>query len=273
MLPPDDHVHSQWSYDTGDQASMAAACEQAIAAGVPAVAFTEHLDFTGWGSGDGPADAPPPADARGGADSLDVDGYLACLAECRDRYPSLRIRSGVEAGEAHLFAGSLGAFLRATPVDRILGSLHSVVYEGRLVTVDTLFGTVPAADVMRRYLAEVVRLVDSPVAFEVLAHLNFARRYWPPRQRRYVDTAFEEEHRAVLRALARSGRVLEVNTKTGPASLTLLRWWRDAGGAAVCFGSDAHVPWLVGDQFKLAVDVVEAAGFRPGRDPFDFWRR
>jgi len=28
----------------------------------------------------------------------------------------------------------------------------------------------------------------------------------------------------------------------------------------------------VGDKFKLAVDVVESAGFRPGRDRFDFWR-
>ena len=28
----------------------------------------------------------------------------------------------------------------------------------------------------------------------------------------------------------------------------------------------------VGDRFKLAVDIVEQAGFRPGRDPYDFWR-
>jgi histidinol-phosphatase (PHP family) len=40
----------------------------------------------------------------------------------------------------------------------------------------------------------------------------------------------------------------------------------------VSFGSDAHLPQRVGDRFKLAVDVVEAAGFRSGRDPYDFWR-
>jgi histidinol-phosphatase (PHP family) len=33
------------------------------------------------------------------------------------------------------------------------------------------------------------------------------------------------------------------------------------------------VPARVGDRFKQAVDIVEAAGFRPGRDPYDFWRR
>src|SRR5256885_17246960 len=46
----------------------------------------------------------------------------------------------------------------------------------------------------------------------------------------------------------------------------------EAGGKAVSFGSDAHQPWRVGDKFKLAVDMVEAAGFRPGRARFDFWR-
>jgi histidinol-phosphatase (PHP family) len=52
-----------------------------------------------------------------------------------------------------------------------------------------------------------------------------------------------------------------------------MRWWWQEGGDAVSFGSDAHQPFRVGEQFDRAVDVVEAAGFRPGRDRFDFWRR
>jgi histidinol-phosphatase (PHP family) len=64
-----------------------------------------------------------------------------------------------------------------------------------------------------------------------------------------------------------------VNTKSPLLSVELIGWWREAGGRAVSFGSDAHQPWRVGDRFKLAVDVVEAAGFRGGRDRFDFWRR
>ena len=43
----------------------------------------------------------------------------------------------------------------------------------------------------------------------------------------------------------------------------LLMWWRDSGGTAVSFGSDAHQYWRVGDRFKAAVDMAEAAGF-PG---------
>lgn len=67
--------------------------------------------------------------------------------------------------------------------------------------------------------------------------------------------------------------MLEVNTKSPLASVALLGWWRDEGGRAVSFGSDSHQDWRIGDRFDVAVDVVEAAGFRPGRDRFDFWRR
>ena len=70
----------------------------------------------------------------------------------------------------------------------------------------------------------------------------------------------------MLRALASSGRVLEINTFSPMASVTMLRWWRDEGGTAVSFGSDAHVASRVGDKFRQAVEIAEAAGFGRGRD-------
>lgn len=76
----------------------------------------------------------------------------------------------------------------------------------------------------------------SPV-FNVLAHCDYSRRYWPTdRVGAYEDTDFEEEYRAVFGTLPPSGRALEINTRSPMA-------------------------------------VAEAAGFRPGRDRFDFWRR
>jgi histidinol-phosphatase (PHP family) len=252
-------------------ASMTGACEQALAIGVPSVAFTEHLDFTTWTAAD-------PMAASGLADSrcdeiapLDLTGYLACVEECRRRYPVLRVLSGVEVGEPHLFAASVRSAVYAASLDRVLGSLHAIVHEGRLVDADCAFAMLPPGEVMRRYLTELTRLVDGSDIFEVLAHLDYPRRNWPTGTDAYDQAAFEEEHRAVLRSLARSGRVLEINTESPLASVTLLRWWRDEGGRAVSFGSDAHVPWLVGNRFALAASVAEAAGFAPGRDQFGFW--
>src|SRR6185369_782479 len=46
-LPCDSHVHSEWSWDTpvGD---MEGSCARALELGLPAIAFTEHLDNTVW---------------------------------------------------------------------------------------------------------------------------------------------------------------------------------------------------------------------------------
>lgn len=272
MLPSDNHVHTEWSYDTTNDASMVRSCEQAVAIGLPAVAFTEHLEFTAGGEGDAIAGVATDARWWHRIRPLDVTGYLAAVEECRQRFPDLRILSGVEAGESHLFAASAGAVVRGNAFDRVLGSLHAVPYQGRLVAADALFGSMPDDEVMRYYLAEVLRLIEGSDMFQVLAHLDFPRRYWPGGPHLYREEAFEEEYRAVLRALAHTGRVLEINTKSPLASVELVRWWRAEGGTAVSFGSDAHAPQRVGSRFKLAVDIVESAGFRAGHDPCDFWR-
>jgi histidinol-phosphatase (PHP family) len=77
----------------------------------------------------------------------------------------------------------------------------------------------------------------------------------------------------VQTTLASSDRALEINTRSPMASVSQLRWWWEEGGDAVSFGSDAHEAFRVGERFDVAVDVAEAAGFRAGRDRFDFWRR
>jgi histidinol-phosphatase (PHP family) len=269
----DNHVHSQWSYDTGPQASMAAACARAMELGLPSVAFTEHLDFTAPGPADPLAAAGMQRHDAGGIRPLDVPGYLAALAECRDRFPALRILSGVEAGEPHLFAASAAAAVGSGRFDRVLGSVHGVRTGGQLVYSGWLLRQDPPASVMRRYFAEVVAMIEGSGLFEVLAHLDFPRRYWPGSAGEYTEAAFEAEYRAVLRALAASGRVLEINTASPLLSVSVLRWWVEEGGAAVSFGSDAHLPWHVGARFQQASAIAAAAGFRPGRDLAGFWRR
>jgi histidinol-phosphatase (PHP family) len=270
--PADNHVHSQWSHDTGPRASMAAACARAIELGLPAVAFTEHLDFTEWGPGDPISGTGITPNDQWGPRPFDVAGYFSCVDECRHRFPSLRILSGAEAGEPHLFAGSAAAVLSSGRFDRVLGSVHTLPSGGRLVYARALLRREPAGPLMRRYLAEVVAMIEGSDLFEVLAHLDYPRRYWPQAAGRYQEADFEEEYRAVLRALASSGRVLELNTASPLVSVSLLRWWREEGGTALSFGSDAHLPGHVGGRFGEAAGLAEAAGFRPGRDPFDFWR-
>ena len=106
--PPDNHVHTEWSWDAA-AGSMEASCARALELGLPSIAFTEHVDATRWVLTDEAQSLMPPdrvgVDGRFDPLTLDADGYLACVERCRDRFPDLRILTGVELGEPHWFDG------------------------------------------------------------------------------------------------------------------------------------------------------------------------
>jgi histidinol-phosphatase (PHP family) len=282
MLPADNHVHSEWSWDAA-AGSMEQSCARALELGLPSIAFTEHVDLTRWMIAPQAkaklrrdADKVGP-DGRFNPPSLDIDGYLAQLQRCRDRFPDLRILSGVEVGEPHWHEDHVKTLLAGVGWDRVLGSLHSLEVGGGPWIVDSLYGEHAPDDlepggIVRGYLTEALRMVESSDAFAVLAHIDYPVRGWPARPGPFDPTDFEDEFRTVLNALARSGRALEVNTRV-PLPAEIVGWWYAAGGGAVSFGSDAHTPSLVAHEFAEAAAMVEAQGFRPGRDPSDFWRR
>jgi histidinol-phosphatase (PHP family) len=272
-LPPDDHVHSEFSYDTRGGTSMLEACRRAVEIGLPGIAFTEHLDFPPGSDDDAITDTGLEVEPRRWWHELDVEGYLASIAECRELFPSLRVVSGIESGEPHWFSGSLSSVLGEGDFTRVLGSCHRVVHGGVLRDIGRLFAELPSDEVIRRYFAEVLSLAASSAPFGVLAHVDFVRRYVPREHGPYDELAYEEEYRAIFRVLAGTGRALELNTKTPLPQARALRWWYEAGGKALTFGSDAHEESLVGRDFALASGVAEAAGFRAGARPYDMWRR
>src|SRR6266536_3807374 len=219
MLPPDNHVHTEWSWDAYGGA-MEASCARALELGLPSIAFTEHVDLTRWAGlaelssrmkrdpvdpvleriaanigADGCFDPPP----------LDVEGYLACVERCRARFPVLRILTGVELGEPHWFADQVQALLARGPFDRLLGSLHSLETDGVRREIGALHQEIGSARLVPVYLAEVQRMIESSSVFEVLAHIDYPIRRWSAEAGEYDPAAFEEEHRSVLRALAASG--------------------------------------------------------------------
>jgi histidinol-phosphatase (PHP family) len=257
---------------------MRQACARAVELGLPAVSFTDHADFTTLVVSDAAAAylrsigaeitdgiyAPPP---------LNVTGYLDCVEQCRREFPGLQIRAGVELGDPHLHPQAVGA-LASSGLAPLVGSVHSLRRRAGYADAADRYADVPDAQAVREYLAEVTTMIESSEQFTVLAHINYAARYWPGRQGEYRSADFEAEYRTALRALARSGRALEVNTSGWlPLDPALLRWWREEGGQLVSFGSDAHDPVSVGREFASAAAMARGAGFGPDRDQAGLWAR
>lgn len=242
---------------------MEQSCVRAVDLGLPAIAFTEHADW---------------AIVHEGQHPVDIEGYLDAADRCRVAFPGLRILTGVELGEPHWFPEETKAILAAGPLDVVLGSIHSIHLGGGTLDASQFRSRqgidFPAA--VREYFRELLALVESGQPFEVLAHLDYPKRYWLDGAPPYREKDYEAEIRAVLKAAARSGRVLEVNTTRGHTlcpDLTVVRWWRELGGQAVQYGSDAHQPDKVAEGFDIAAQMVESAGFKPAKDPASLWRR
>jgi histidinol-phosphatase (PHP family) len=275
----DSHVHTQWSWDARAIGSMERSCERAVAIGLPAIAFTEHLDHTAFRVELDGAYALDHLVALAGPDGLvtppafDAEGYLAAVERCRARFPGLRILTGLEMGEPHRHADACAAVLAAGRFDRLLGSLHSLPDLGAFAEPWAIYPHRDADAVMRDYLAAVTVMVTSSDLFAVLAHIDYPVRSWPSGRAGPFDPRdFEDEFREALRATAASGRALEINTRI-PLHATILRWWHEEGGDAVTFGSDAHEPSLVAHGFREAADLASAHGFRPGETPYALWGR
>jgi histidinol-phosphatase (PHP family) len=274
-LPPDNHVHSQFSWDAL-AGSMEATCERAVQIGLPALAFTEHADFTPWPVG---PDAELPEQLRSRVSDglfvpppLDLVGYRECLERCRLRFPQLRILFGVELGEPHWHRPVADTLLVDGSFDRVLASVHSVMIGPVTAEISDFLTDGDPAGAMRAYLAEAAALVSEFDAYDVLAHIDYPVRSWPADAKPFDPLEFQEEYRHVLRLLARAGKALEVNTSV-PLHPQILTWWRGDGGEAITFASDAHSPDRLAAGFAEAVRVADAAGFGAGRDPLDPWYR
>jgi histidinol-phosphatase (PHP family) len=242
---------------------MERSCERALEVGLPAIAFTEHADW---------------ALVHEGQHSVDIAGYFDAVERCRAKFKGLRILTGIELGEPHWFPRETAEVLAAGPLDQVHGSIHCIRLDGVLLDAsqfrDRAGIDFPRA--VREYFHETLAMVESGQAFETLAHLDYPKRYWLDGLSPYREEDYEAEIRAILIAAAGTGRVLEVNTTRGRTlcpDITVVRWWREVGGQAVQYGSDAHQPDKVAEGFQLATQMVEAAGFKSARDPMALWRR
>ncbi|GAB6902455.1 PHP domain-containing protein [Kineosporia succinea] len=272
--PADGHVHTEWSWDARRVGDMRATCEAAVARGLPAVAFTEHVDFTPFRAGSLPGHYPEMAafvtDGVLQAPPLDVDGYLESVDRCRAAFGQLRILTGVEVGQPHRHPREVADLLAGGRFDRVLGSLHCLPDGDSFAEPWELFRHRPPAEVFRDYLAEIPRLVSGSAAFGALAHLDYPVRSWPAGSAPFDPRDFEDDLRHALEALAGAGRALEINTRL-PLHPLILRWWAQEGGRLVTFGSDAHRPADVGHGLAEAGERARSAGFRPDRNPAAPW--
>ena len=253
MYYPDHHVHTCFSPDS--RTLPAEHAERALALGMPALCFTDHMDF----------DYPP----QYGIDfNLQPGPYLEAMERLRERYEDrLDIRAGVEVGLEAFLKEKITGYIVSNDWDFVIGSIH--LAERRDPYFDDYFEGRGEKAAYRSYFeATLDSLASFEPVFDVLGHLDYVFRCG----QRSVTNAWQEWPELIdeiLRLLIQKGVGLDVNTGGRKSGLPMqhphddiLRRYRELGGELITFGSDAHRPEHLGDCFPETGEKLKSMGFR-----------
>ncbi|MBN1994729.1 MAG: histidinol-phosphatase HisJ family protein [Anaerolineae bacterium] len=250
-ITTDYHVHSTFSSD--GRHPPAILCQRALDVGLKEIAITEHAE---WHAGISQQGFPQ------------VTEYFAAIEQCRVRFEplGLTIHAGVELGNPHQYPQEAKALLAAYPFDVVIGSLHWLY--GENIHLESCFAKRSPDDVYADYFTELERMAAN---FELDFVAHFDRIIW---RGTLMGATFDPQPlepviQQALATIARRGQALELNTRYlthtpswNEALVTMLRWFRLAGGARIVVNSDAHRAEEIGRNLGLAQEILVRAGFK-----------
>ena len=244
----DYHVHSTCSGD--GKATIDEMCARAVELGITEIAFTEHIVYN-------------PADICYG--TFDLDLYGSQIDAARRKFSGLRILTGIEFCDPHVYPGELEE-CRGWGMDLILGSVHWV--GDAMISIDSFAG-LDVMETYHRYFDELLKAVETG-GFDILAHFDLVKRFGA----RYVGPfsldPFKEQVGAILEVMIDRKIALELNTSgiRQPCAemfpgREILELYRDLGGKLVAIGSDSHRTEQLGCGMEEGLSLLQSLGFSP----------
>lgn len=248
----DYHVHSEHSPDS--TAELELICDAALAKDVREFCVTDHID-----PGHPTCDQPPVFNA-----------WLADIARCREEYPGLVIRTGLEIGDNAALREDILRMIDPLPLDFRLLSLHLV--DGLDPYDSAFFEGRTQEEAYRRYVEVKLESVLHFSDYDAVAHLGYCGKFapYPPAVRALRWRHAPDHIDMLLRFLAQNGKALEINTSglkqtdSPIPGWDILRRFAELGGEFVTLGSDAHAPEYLAYRFDDARRIAVSAGLKWG---------
>lgn len=252
-LPADYHMHTPLCrHAVGEPVEYAA---RAVELGISEIGFSDHSpmrrdDFDDWRM-----------------KFSELDRYVDSVQAARRAHPSLAIRLALEVDYLPGHEDWIRELASRHPWDYLIGSVHYVSDDW---AVDSPFQLSrwkdrDAFEVWKIYFDRLTAAARSGL-FEIIGHADLPKKFgFIPRQD--CTPLFEK----FLAAAREGGVAIELNTAglrkdcreiyPSPAFLKLAL----AFGIPITFGSDAHAPGEVGQDFVRAIDLARQTGFTTTR--------
>ncbi len=230
----------------------------AIEAGIAAIGISDHSPYFAH-----ELDQPQPKIAMARSE---FPNYVAEVLRLKEKYNDrIEVLLGVESDFYPEHIDVYRSHYARYPFDYIIGSVHqtrgiSIFNRKRWTNIDES----KHAEEKRHYYELIRQSADSGL-FQVLGHIDAMKGYYP----RFSDIqGAEDAIDEALKAVARNDIALEINTsgKTKdvggwyPSDDILARALHF--GADVTFGSDAHEPGRVGDEWSIVQMRLREIGFK-----------
>ena len=253
MYYPDHHVHCNFSPDS--QTSPEAQIERAMELGMPAICFTDHMDY----------DYPEEA---GILFDLNPEIYLPVMHRLTRQYAGrIDVRTGVEIGLEIAYQDQILSYIQSHDWDFVIGSIH--LSDRKDPYLPSYFAGRSSKEAYHRYFETTLECLQAfPPAYDIFGHLDYVFRCGD----RCVTNAWAEWPDLIdeiLRQIVQQGLGLDVNTGGMKNGLPMqhphddiLRRYRELGGELITLGSDAHKPVNLGDHFPELGEKLKALGFK-----------
>lgn len=255
MIISDCHLHSSFSSDSNTP--LEEMVKKGISLGLKSMCMTEHLDFD------------YPENSEGLDFLLDFDAYKKTLFSLKEKYATkIELLFGIEMGLMDYLGDRYKEVSDSYPFDFIIGSSHLV--KGVDPYEPEYFQTHGTSKGMQLYFESILSNINgcSCLDYQVYGHLDYAIRYAPEKNKSFQFHDYQEIIEAILKALIRKDKGIEVNTagfRQGLGQpnphLDILKFYRELGGEILTIGSDAHKPEDMSYSFQSLSELLKEAGF------------
>jgi len=241
----DCYVHTNLSYD--GRATMQEYIDVAPSKNVDEITFTEHYDIL-----DGMHISLP---------NIDLMKYHYEYMKMKDS-SSIPINFGLEVGLRPEHVAEIQNKISKYPFDFIVGSSHTVA--NRNIGEDkTFFEEFTQHEAYMLYFNEVLKNIELYDDYDVYGHLDYIIRYGNYANKNLSYKDYQEILDAILYALIKKDKGLEVNSATyrfGNTSphpnIEILKKYKDYGGKILTIGSDAHKSRELARDLDLTLDAI-----------------
>lgn len=230
--------------------------EAAIAADLQVIGISDHTPYFG-----SPEEQPFPAISMAKADFA---GYVQEVLDLKREYEGkIKVLLGIESDYFPDHAQVYQQALTAYPFDYIIGSIHHV-RDVSIFNKNRWKKLTPQQQVAdKEEYFNLIRQSARSGMFQIIAHMDAMKGNYPLFSEIKADEAIEE----TLKVIAESGLAIEINTS---GKTKLCGGWYPSNailevahhhGVDLTFGSDAHKPSRVGDEFDEVAKVLKEIGY------------